>query len=65
MYICIYSVYVLYLREFVLVFMCVCVLYTLWRIVSPLVVGSQLSLQTEQMSLNSPALLNTDRKSNI
>lgn len=39
---------------------CMCVFNTLRRIVSPLVVGCQLSLQTEQMSFNCPSLLQTD-----
>lgn len=33
---------------------------TFWRIVSPLVVGCQLSLQTEQMSFNRPSFLQTE-----
>lgn len=39
---------------------CMCVFNTLRRIVSPLVVACQLSLQTEQMSFNCPSLLQTD-----
>ncbi len=41
-----------------------CVLNTFWRIVSPLVVGRQLSLQTEQMSFNRPTLLKTETQKN-
>lgn len=45
----------------------VCVFSTLWRIVSPLVVGCQLSLQIEQMSFNCPTFLekHTDVRSQI
>lgn len=44
---------------------CMCVFSTLWRIVSPLVVGCQLSLQTEQMSFNRPSLLKKKKKINV
>lgn len=33
---------------------------TLWRVVSPLVVGGQLSLQTEQMSFDHPPFLKSE-----